>query len=240
MAFSADRPELFISGQRWDVATGQPIRSGDADFIFEQANGYPVMSADAHRAGFLKHAIQFGTRPKHWRSRRSSPKEEPRRLVSPSRSRESQVRGRAKMVLAIKEMWRRVAADDSSLGHRSRQTRKSFRSSTTPVARLMFSPMARRSPSSARLAWNFGICRPDMLREMYLDDQEELPRVYSMPTVAFSPRQWIAFTHGGEIVLVETLTGRNPDAGNRASSAASRSRFDNVLLSGGRDTTALL
>ena len=83
------------------------------------------------------------------------------------------------------------------------------------------------------------------LREMNLSDQEELPRTFALPTVAFAPHgQWLAFTHQeGEIVLLETQTGKEIQTLRGHQGFVSSLAFApdcRRLLSGGRDTTALL
>jgi len=253
LAFSADRPELFISGQRWDLKSGQPIPlKSDDDFAFDQANSYrAVMSADARiAASFLSgHAIQFWDPAKAMEIKTIEPDKKSRGdwfafAFAPNRK----LAAAGKWFAPIKEVMDDVLPPtihlwDIEAGNRV----KSFRSSTTPVARLMFSPDGETLavigfPTRLEL-WHLPTGR--LLREMYLDDQEDLPRVYSMPTVAFSPHgQWIAFTHKeGEIVLVETLTGKEIQTLRGHQGFVSSLAFspDNrQLLSGGRDTTALL
>ena len=68
----------------------------------------------------------------------------------------------------------------------------------TPVARLMFSPDGETLaviglPTRLEL-WHWPTGR--LLREMYLNDIEEFPRGYTLPTVAFSPhgKSWLTMT----------------------------------------------
>ena len=84
-----------------------------------------------------------------------------------------------------------------------------------------------------------------MLREMVLADLENVPSSLAYASVAFSPHgQWIAFSHkDGEILLLETITGKEIQTLKGHQGFVSSLAFspDNRrLLSGGRDTTALL
>jgi WD40 repeat protein len=254
LAFSADRPELFIAGQRWDVKTGTPIPlKGDDDFVFEQANSRrAIMSPDARiAASFLNgHEIQFWDPAKAEVIKTIAPTDKKSRAdwsafaFAPNRKQAAAGRWfQPNKEIVDDVLPPTIQLWDIDAG----KSIKAFRSSPTPVARLMFSPDGETLavigfPTRLEL-WHLPTGR--LLREMYLDDQEELPRVYSMPTVAFSPHgQWIAFTHKeGEIVLVETLTGKEIQTlrGHQGYISSLAFSPDNRrLLSGGRDTTALL
>jgi WD40 repeat protein len=254
LAFSADRPELFIAGQRWDVKIGTPIPlKGDDDFVFEQANSRrAILSPDARiAASFLNgNEIQFWDPAKAEVIKTIAPTDKKSRAdwsafaFAPNRKQAAAGR----WFPPIKEIVDDVLPPTIQLWDiDAGKSVKSFRSSPTPVARLMFSPDGETLavigfPTRLEL-WHLPTGR--LLREMYLDDQEELPRVYSTPTVAFSPHgQWIAFTHKeGEIVLVETLTGKEIQTlrGHQGYISSLAFSPDNRrLLSGGRDTTALL
>jgi hypothetical protein len=129
---------------------------------------------------------------------------------------------------------------------------KSMRpSASSPVVRLMFASDGDTLavigfPLKLEL-WHISTGR--LLREMNLVEQglsPEMPEVaFVMPTGAFAPHgQWIALAHQeGEIVLVETITGKeilklHGHQGNISSVAFSPD--GRRLLSGGFDTTALL
>ena len=256
LAFSVDRPELFVAGQRWDLTKAEPIPlMGDDDFIFEQTNSLrAVMSADARHAGsFLSgRALLFWDPAKAKALHRIEP-------VGGEK-----VRGdwfalafTPNGKFAATGLWfpplrmdgelppsePTVHVWDVSAGKRV----KSLRKSASPIVRLMFSPDGETLavigfPARLEL-WHLPTGR--LLREMNLINLVDVPRTFVMPTVAFAPHgQWLAFTHQeGEIVLLETMTGkeiltlRGHEGYVNSLAFAPDSRR---LLSGGRDTTALL
>lgn len=253
LAYSADGSELFIAGQRWNLKTGEPIKlESDDDFRFDQTNSRrAVIAADGQLAGsFLNgNALLF------WQpttAKTLSRIEPDGKLKGEWFSLAFSHDGKR----AATGMWfppRRDVADevldptvhvwDIAKGVRA----KSLRHRTNPVARVMFSPdgetLAVVSFPTRLELWHLPSGR--LLREMYLDDLEELPRVYAFPTLAFAPHgQWIAFTHEpGSIVIVETMTGKEIvrlKGHQGLISSLAFSPDSRRLLSGGRDTTALL
>jgi WD40 repeat protein len=253
LAFAADRPELFVSGQRWDLKSGQPIQQkGDDDFMFEQTNSYrAVTSPDARvAASFLNgHALMFWDPAKSVALHTIEPEKKNRGdwfafAFAPNRKIAAAGKWFAPITDPMDEtLPPTIQLWDIEAGKRG----KTMRGLPTPVARLMFSPdgetLAVISFPTRLELWHLPTGR--LLREMFLEEIEELPKVYSMPTVAFSPHgQWLAFTHQeGEIILVETLTGKEIQKlrGHQGFITSLAFSPDNRrLLSGGRDTTALL
>ncbi len=253
LAYGLDGSELFISGQRWSLKTGEPIQlEADDDFRFDQTNSRrAVLSADGRFAGsFLNgNALLF------WQP-----------LTAKTLSRiepDGKLKGEWFSLAfshdgkqAATGMWfppRLDVADevldptvhvwDIAKGVRA----KSLRHRTNPVACVMFAPdgetLAVVSFPTRLELWHLPSGR--LLREMYLNDIEELPRMYAFPTLAFAPHgQWIAFTHEpGSIVIVETMTGKEIvrlKGHQGLISSLAFSPNSRRLLSGGRDTTALL
>jgi WD40 repeat protein len=253
LAFAVDRPELFVAGQRWNLAKGEPIPlKADDDFAFDQANSRrAIMTADARlAASFLPDgAILF------WDPARA-------RAVKRVHPDDKKVRGDWHALafapggkLAATGLWfppirpdvdeldNTINIWDIAAGKRV----KTLRKQPTPVVRLMFSPDGETLavigfPSRLEL-WHLPTGR--LLREMYLSEIDDMPRAFALPPVAFAPHgQWIAFSHQpGEIVLLETMTGKElytltGHSGHLSSLAFSPD--SRRLLSGGRDTTAIL
>jgi WD40 repeat protein len=251
LAFSADRPELFVCGQRWNLDKGEPIElKGDDDFTFDQTNSTrAIFTPDGRLAASFLHsnAILF------W---------DPARAKAIQRVEPDKSKGDWHALafapdgkFAANGRWfpplRKDAPDtdqtvilwDVTAGKRV----KSFRVSPAPVVRLMISPDGETLavigfPARLEL-WHLPTAR--LLREMYLTEIDEQTREFVMPQAAFAPHgQWIAFTHQeGEIVLIETMTGKeiltlHGHHGHISSVAFSPD--SRRLLSGGRDTTAIL
>ena len=255
LAFSASAPELFVAGQRWDLKDGKPITlKADDDFIFEQANSYRAMMAPDGRlaASFLNgHALLFWDPVK---AKAISTIEPPSKVFRGSWT--ALAFSPNGKFAATGKLNPRPKSDEESPYEESvylwdiaaGKLVKKMRAAPGLVARLMFSPDGETLavvalPTKLEL-WHLPTGR--LLREMtLLQEGEELPRVFSMPTVAFAPHgQWLAFTHQpGEVVLLETQTakeiltfkGHQGYVGSLAFSPDNRR-----LLTGGRDTTALL
>ncbi|MSQ93431.1 MAG: DUF1513 domain-containing protein [Gemmataceae bacterium] len=252
LAFSVDRPEIFIGGQRWDLTTGKPIElKADDDFRFEQTNSYrAVLTADGRRAAsFLNgHALLF------WNPATAKTIQRLEPAGKTSYGEWSSVVFSGKLAITGKWFLPRKQDGEDPLADTlhvwdiaAGKSVKSFRPSPTPIVRLMLSPDAETLavigfPNRLEL-WHLPSGR--LLREMYLADIENLPRTVSLPTLAFAPHgQWFAFAHlEGETVLLETMTGKeiNVLKGHRGYvSGLAFSPDSRRLLSGGRDTTALV
>lgn len=254
LAFSTNGAELFVAGQRWDLKEGKPIAlKANDDFIFEQTNSYrAVMAPDgALAASFLNdHSLMF------WAPENA-------KVVSTIEPPSKTFRGSWTALAfspggkfaATGKLNPRVKGDDETPHEDSvylwdiaagKLVRK-FRAAPGLVARLSFSPDGETLavvtlPTKLEL-WHLPTGR--LLREMNLLEADELPRVFSLPTVAFAPHgQWLAFTHQpGEIVLLETHTAREilTLRGHHGYVSSLAFSPDNRrLLTGGRDTTALL
>jgi WD40 repeat protein len=255
LAFSADRPELFVAGQRWDLTKAEPISlKADDDFVFEQINSLrAVISPDGRHAGsFLAgRALLFWDPAKAKTIHRIEPDDAKYRgdwfalaftpdgkyaasgLWFPPLRRD----GEEMPIEPTVHVW------DVAAGKRV----KSFRKSASPVVRLMLSPDGETLavigfPARLEL-WHLPTGR--LLREMNLIELTEVPKSYSLPTVAFAPHgQWLAFTHKeGEVALVETMTGKDIQIFRGHQGFINSLAFapdSRRLLSGGRDTTALL
>ncbi len=253
LAYGPDNQELFISGQRWSLKTGAPIPlESDGDFRFDQANSRrAVLSTDGRLAGsFLNGNALLFWQPRS--AKKLSRIEPDGKLKGDWFSLAFSPDDR----LAATGMWfppRRDVVDevldptvhiwDIAKGVRV----KSLRHRTTPVARVMFSPdgetLAIVSFPAQLELWHLASGR--LLREMNLDDLEELPRVYAFPTLAFAPHgQWIAFAHEpASIMILETMTGKEMvrlKGHQGLISSLAFSPDSRRLLSGGRDTTAML
>lgn len=254
LAFSASAPELYVAGQRWDLKEGKPITLvADDDFKFEQTNSYRAVMAPDGRlaASFLNgHALLFWDPAKAKAIRTIEPPDKNFRgswtalAFSPNGK-----------FAATGKLIPRPRSDEESPYEDSvylwdiaaGKLVKKFRASRGLVVRLRFSPDGETLavitlPTKLEL-WHLPTGR--LLREMTLLEEEELPRVFSLPTVAFAPHgQWLAFTHQpGEIVLLETQTGKEIATFRGHQGYVSSLAFspDNrQLLTGGRDTTALL
>ena len=253
LVFSASAPELYIAGQRWDLKAGKPIPlEADDDFKFEQTNSYrAVMAPDGKLAASFLHgqsilfwdpakakAVQTIEPPKNsrgsWTALAFSPngklavtgKLNPRKAMDDETPYEDSI-----------FLW------DIAAG----KMLKKFRASAGLVVRLMFSPdgetLAVISLPTKLELWHLPTGR--LLRQMTLLELDELPRVFSLPTVAFAPHgQWIAFTHQpGEVALLETQTAKEIltlKGHHGYVSSLAFSPDNRRLLTGGRDTTALL
>jgi WD40 repeat protein len=254
LAFAADRPELFVGGQRWDLVKGEPIPlEGDDDFKFDQTNSTrAVISPDARIAAsfLIGQGILFWDPAKAQAIKTIEPDKKSQGdwhafAFAPNRKFAAAGRWFPPIVPEGVEMpvEPTVHLWDITAGKRT----KSLRASATPVVRLMFSPDGETLavigfPNRLEL-WHLPTGR--LLREMYLSDIDETQRSYVLPTVAFSPHgQWIAFTHQeGEILLIETMTGKEIQTlrGHQGYVASLAFAPDNRrLLSGGRDTTSIL
>ena len=254
LAYSPSGSELYVAGQRWDLAKGTPIPlKADDDFRFEQTNSIrAVMSPDGRlAASFLTgHAILFWDPAKAVAIQKIEPKDKTRGMwTSLAFSPKGQYAATGKLVPRP-----RMAEDDTPYEETvylweiaTGKLVKKMRAAPGLVTRLMFSPdgetLAVISLPTKLEFWHLPTGR--LLRETPLADLEDLPKVFSLPTVAFSPHgQWIAFTYQeGEIVLLETLTGKQIHLLRGHQGYVSSLAFspDNRrLLSGGRDTTALL
>jgi WD40 repeat protein len=255
LAFSADRNELFVGGQRWDLDKAAPIPlKADEDFVFTQTNSQrAVMSSDGrHAASFLSsRAILFWDPAKaktiqriepdlakedgNWHALAFTPdgKQAAAGLWFPPFLPGGDV---APPVWSI-HVW------DVAAGKRV----KKLRQRSMPVVRLMFSPDGETLavvgfPARLEL-WHLPTGR--LLREMVLVEMSEVPKTYVPPTVAFAPHgQWLAVTHKpGEITLIETITGKTISTLHGHLGHVNSLAFSpdsRRLLSGGRDTTALL
>jgi WD40 repeat protein len=253
LAFSPTAAELFVAGQRWDLKAGQPIPlDADDDFKFEQTNSYrAVMAPDGRLAGsFLTgHAILFWDPAKGKAVQTIEPDKKARGswsslAFSPN----------GKLAATGKLIPRPKSDEDSPYEETvyvwdiaAGKLVKKFRARPGHVVRLMFSPdgetLAVISLPTKLELWHLPTGR--LLREMSLLEDGELPRVFSLPTVAFAPHgHWLAFTHQpGEIALLETHTAKQILALRGHQGYVSSLAFspDNRrLLTGGRDTTALL
>jgi WD40 repeat protein len=260
LVFCADRPELFVTGQRWDLTKAEPIPlKADDDFVFEQTNSVrAVMASDGRlAASFLHdHAILFWDPAKAQALGRIELDQKEKRgdwfafAFSPN----GKFAASGKWFPPIRPesdepLENTVNIWDVKAGKRV----KSFRASPAPVVRLMFAPDGETLaviafPARLEL-WHLPTGR--LLREMYLTDIEESAqtimagRAFALPPIAFAAHgQWIAFTHQeGEIVLLETMTGKEIQTLHGHQGAISSVAFSpdsRRLLSGGRDTTALL
>lgn len=254
LAFSPTGTELYVAGQRWDLTDGKPIPlQADGDFAFEQTNSYrAVLAADGRLAGsFLNnHALMF------WEPGRA-------KVLSTVEPPDKKFRGSwTALAFSPNGKWAatgklnpRPKSDEETPYEDSiylwdiaqGKLAKKFRAAPGLVARLSFSPDGETLavialPTRLEL-WHLPTGR--LLREMNLLDGDELPRVFSLPTVAFAPHgQWLAFTHQpGEVVLLETQTAREilTFKGHQGYVASLGFAPDSRrLLTGGRDTTALL
>jgi WD40 repeat protein len=254
LAYSADRPELFIGGQRWDLTKGEPIPlMADDDFRFEQTNSYrAVFTPDARRAAsFLNgHALLF------WEPGTAKTIQQIEPAGKKSYGEWAAVAFHSSGKVAVTGKWflPRNPEDPTPLEDtiyvwdlETGKSLRSFRTSRTAVARMMLSPDGETLavigfPTRLEL-WHLPSGR--LLREMYLADVENLPNTVSLPTLAFAPHgQWIAFAHReGEILLLETMTGKEIHAykgHNGYITALAFAPDSRRMLSGGRDTTALL
>jgi len=253
LVFSAAAPELFIAGQRWNLKDGTPVPlMADDDFKFDQTNSYrAVMAPDGRLAASFLHgqSILFWDPAKAMAIQAIEPAKNARGswtalAFSPNGK-----------LAATGKLNPRKAMDDETPYEDSiyvwdiaeGKMLKKFRASPGLVVQLMFSPdgetLAIISLPTKLELWHLPTGR--LLREMTLLELDELPRVFSMPTVAFAPHgQWIAFTHQpGEVALLETHTAKEILTLKGHSGYVSSLAFspDNRrLLTGGRDTTALL
>jgi WD40 repeat protein len=254
LAFSAEAPELFVAGQRWNLTKAEPIPLiADDDFVFEQSNSLrTVLAPDGRLAASFLHenALLFWDPtkgqaiqridldkkklPGEWHALAFTPNGKfaaSGRWFPPIRQ------GNDETLDNTINLW------DVTAG----KLVKSFRASPAPVVRLMLSPDGETLaviayPATLEL-WHLPTGR--LLRTMYLTEIDDQPRPFALPTVAFAPHgQWIAFTHQeGEIVLLETVTGKEIQTlrGHQGHiSSLAFSPDSRRLLSGGRDTTALL
>ncbi|MBI2808013.1 MAG: DUF1513 domain-containing protein [Planctomycetes bacterium] len=254
LAFSADRPELFVAGQRWSLKSGEPIPlEGDDDFRFDQTNSYRAMlTPDGRRAvSFLiGQSLLFWDPARAKTIRRIEPADKERR------SEWSAVAFFPDGKRAVTGKWfiPRPPEDETpatptlhvwNLANGEQERR--FRVSKAPIVSMMLSPDGETLavigfPTRLEL-WHLPTGR--LMREMRLADLEDLPRSLAKPALAFAPHgQWIAFAHReGEIMLLETVTGKpiHTFKGHRGFiSSLAFSPDSRRLLSGGRDTTALL
>jgi WD40 repeat protein len=257
LAFSVDRSELFVAGQRWDLTRAEPIPlKADDDFVFEQTNSIrAVIAPDGRLAASFLHdrAILFWDPAKAQALGRIEPDQKEKRgdwfafAFTPN----GKLAASGKWFPPIRQetdepLENTINIWDVTAGKRV----KSFRASPAPVVRLMFSPDGETLavigfPARLEL-WHLPTGR--LLREMYLTDVDESTvggRAFALPPIAFAAHgQWIAFTHQeGEIVLLETMTGKEIHTlhGHQGFiSSVAFSPDSRRLLSGGRDTTALL
>lgn len=253
LAFSATTPELFVAGQRWDLKEGTPVPlKADPDFVFDQTNSKrAVMASDGRIAASILHenailfwdpskakSIQTIEPPKDWRGSWTALGFSPNGKLAASGK-----------LIPRKAMDEETPYEESVFVWDIAEGKlfKKFRANPGLVVRLMFSPdgetLAVISLPTKLELWHIPTGR--LLREMTLLDIEELPREFSMPTVAFAPHgQWLAFTYQpGEIVLLETQTAKEilTLKGHRGFINSLAFAPDNRrLLTGGRDTTALL
>ncbi|MBI1830143.1 MAG: PQQ-binding-like beta-propeller repeat protein [Planctomycetes bacterium] len=257
LAFSADRPELLISGQRWDLTNAKPIPlQADEDFLFEQTNSRrAIVSPDGRVfASYLRdNSIVFWDSAKVAPVKRiepgasgPAPKRDWRTLALTPDARFAAVglwfaplgKNPESPLVPTIEIW------DITAGKRVR----SLRSSPTPIVRMMFAPDGETLavigfPNRLEL-WHLPTGR--LLREMYLTEiVDDAPRPFAMPAVAFAPHgQWLAYAHQpGQIAILETITGKelltlSGHHGEIASMAFAPN--GTRLLSGGRDTTTIM
>ncbi len=254
LAFAVGRPELFVSGQRWDLVKGLPIAlKADDDFAFDQTNSKrAVLTYDARYAASFLHdgRIEFW----HPAKAKSISRIDPRGEQGPGEWHALAFAPDGKR--AITGRWFapiRPNGDDTihpTLVLWDAQAGKKIRglrSSPVPVVRTMFAPdgetLAVISYPSRLELWHLPTGR--RLREMNLTEIDDRERPFVMPAVAFSPNgQWIAFASGrGEIAILETITGKEMlklrgHDGMIASVAFSPD--SQRLLTGGRDTTAIV
>lgn len=253
LAFSADRAEVFVSGQRWDLTKGEPIPlKADDDFAFEQTNSLrALITADGRLAASFLHdrSLLF------WDPARAKP-------IKRIDTDDKKARGEWHALafapngkFAATGLWfpplrqddgepldQTINVWDIAAGKRVR----SLRQSRFPVVRLMFAPDGETLavigfPYRLEL-WHLPTGR--LLREMYLTEADAQTR-FVLPPVAFAPHgQWIAFSHqDGEIALIETMTGKEIQTLRGHLGPISSVAFapdSRQLLSGGRDTTAIL
>ena len=254
LAFSADRPELFVAGQRWDLTKGVPIPlQTDPDFRFEQTNSLrAVMTPDGRRAAsFLADHSILVWDPANAR---------PLRTIQPTDKKgagewfafaftpDGTQAAFGKWFPLRREDDETPPEDTIQLWDITAGKRlKTLRRSHWPVVRVMLAPDGETLavigfPAKLEL-WHLPTGR--LLREMVLADSAEVPRAFSFGTVAFAPHgQWLACTHQeGEILILETLTGKRIQTlqGHQGFINSLAFSPDNRrLLSGGRDTTTLL
>jgi hypothetical protein len=252
LAFSASAKELFVAGQRWDLKEGTPVAlKGDPDFAFEQTNSQRAFMAPD---GKLAASFLHGNSILFWDPTQSKSIQtiEPKDLRGNWTALAFSPNGK---FAATGKLNRRKAMDDETPYEESvfvweikegKQFKK-FRASPGLVARLMFSPdgetLAVISLPTKLELWHIPTGR--LLREMTLLELEDLPPVFSMPTVAFAPHgQWLAFTYQpGEVALLETQTAKEilTLRGHRGYVSSLAFSPDNRrLLTGGRDTTAIM
>lgn len=257
MAFSAHRPELIISGQRWDLDDRKPIPlKADDDFLFDQTNSRrAIVSSDGRIiASYLsEYSILF------WESATGKilKRIEPAGVNSRPRREWRSLALTPSAKLAALGLWFAPLGKDPETGLvptieiwdiAAGKRVRSLRTSPNPVVRLMFAPDGETLavigfPHRLEL-WHLPTGR--LLREMYLTEiVEDMPFAFVMPAVAFAPHgQWIAYAHQpGRIAILETITSKevlslHGHHGDIASVAFSPNGVK--LLSGGRDTTALL
>ena len=253
LAFSPTAAELFVAGQRWDLKEGKPIPlAADDDFKFEQTNSYRAVMAPDGRlaASFLNgHAILFWDPAKGKAIQTIEPDKKARgSWTSLAFSPNGKFAATGKLIPRPKSDEDSPYEDSVYLWDiAAGKLVKKFRARPGHVVRLMFSPdgetLAVISLPTKLELWHLPTGR--LLREMSLLEDGELPRVFSLPTVAFAPHgQWLAFTHQpGEIALLETHTAKEilTLRGHQGYVSSLAFSPDNRrLLTGGRDTTALL
>ena len=252
LAFSPLSSQLYVAGQRWNLTTGEPIElKGDADFAFEQTNSVrAVLSPDGRLAASILHdrAILFWEPTQAKAIQKIEPLDKKERgswsalAFSPN----------GKLFATGKLVPRNPMDEETPYEETvylwdiaAGKLVKKLRSRPGIVVRLMFSPdgetLAVFSVPAKLELWHLPTGR--LLREMSL--AEDLPSTFSTPTVAFAPHgQWLAFTfQEGEIVFLETLTGKQIHTLRGHQGYVSSVAFapdSRRLLSGGRDTTALL
>jgi WD40 repeat protein len=253
LAFSATARELFVAGQRWDLKSGKPVPlMADDDFLFEQTNSLrAVMAPDGKlAASFLNdHSIQF------WDPATAKVIKTIEPAMDSRGSWTSLAFSPNGKLAATGKLIPRKAMDDETPYEETvyvweiatGRLLKKFRASPGLVTRLMFSPdgetLAIISLPTKLELWHLPTGR--LLREMTLVEGDDLPRGFSMPTVAFAPHgQWLAFTYQpGEVLLLETQTAKEilTLRGHRGYVTSVAFSPDNRrLLTGGRDTTALM